>query len=117
MPNMWIQLLGRLLPPALIVMALFVGGPQVNTQPTPQTVLLFATFGFVVSLWISLFKMERTTDKTAIDIVRSTSLNMCIVTDKDEIEAIVRSIYLTDGGVIYSTSINYTPDDIRISDA
>lgn len=117
MPNMLLQLVGRLLPPGLAVLALLLGGPQVNMQPTLQNILLSAIFGFAVSLWLSAFKMERTTDKTANDIGKSASLNICVVSDKAEIEAIVKGMYQTDGGVLYSTSINYTPEDINVSDS
>ena len=116
MASILLQLLGKLLPPIITVAAVLFYGSKVAIEPSLQNMLLSAILGFAISVWISLFNVERTSERTSADIAKSSSLNLYVATGK-EIEAIVKSIYETEGGVIYSTSINYSPEDIRISDS
>jgi hypothetical protein len=117
MDNAFVQLFLKLIPPALTILATIWGGPHVGVKVDAPNLMLSAVLGFAISLFVSAFKLERISARTEQEIEAGKELQIYVIHRNKELEAIVQSLYETDGGVIYSTSINYTPEDIKSSDS
>jgi hypothetical protein len=106
-----------LVPPILSLLALFIGGPLIGISPTIENILLSTILGFVLSTWIGYFRVEHGSKYIKEQIQKSRDFEIQIITSQDEVEAQLRSFYRSTETVIYSTSINYIPMDIKLSDS
>ena len=112
-----LTLVQRILPTFISIAVMFFYSNQQQQTITFQSFAIATILGISISLWLMVWKERRNNDDILNLLEREHSFNITVLTNKKDIEKVCKDIYRTKKAVIYSTSINYTPEDIEISDS
>lgn len=115
--DLTLDLLIRLVPLFLSLVILFFASSKYEFPLTFERLVLTTVLGFVLSSWVMNWKTFEQSKKVSDKFDKSHEFRIHIVETKQELETSVTGMYETPGAVVYSTSINYLPRDIAISDS
>jgi len=106
-----------LLPPGLSLLALFAIADRAQIATNFQNTLLSALLGLCLSVWLLVYYNSSALRALRDVADKESSYRIRIIGSKRELEHVVRSMYHMRDAVIYAASINYTPQDVGISDS